>query len=93
MNDRSFVWNIAKSNANYLKHGVSFGEAASAFSDPCARVIHDADHSDEESRWLLIGLSERLRLLIVVHVERGDRIRIISARKATRQERVQYEEN
>jgi uncharacterized DUF497 family protein len=91
MTDRDFVWDFAKAHANLLKHGVSFEEAGSVFKDPLAVEIDDPYHSDVESRSLLIGMSSRSRILIVVHVERGDRVRIISARKATRQEREDYE--
>lgn len=93
MIDEEFIWDFAKAHANLRKHGVSFKEPATVFKDPLALVIPDPDHSDVESRWLLLGRSGRLRLVVVVHVERGEWIRIISARKATRRERVQYEES
>jgi uncharacterized DUF497 family protein len=91
--DKSFIWDIGKANANIRKHQVSFEEAATVFKDPLALQIHDPEHSVAEPRWLLIGWSERTRILIVVYVERQDRIRIISARKATRQERNNDEED
>ena len=70
-----------------------FDEASTAFKDTLSVTIHDPLHSDEENRLILIGNSYKKRLLIVVHTERGNRIRIISARRATRKERMQYEEN
>jgi uncharacterized DUF497 family protein len=77
---------------NLKKHGVSFYEASTVFSDPLACIDDDPDHSDSETRMLLIGASERLRILVVVYAERGEKIRIISARRATHFERNQYEE-
>ena len=92
MSDPTFEWDRRKANANLRKHGVSFEEAKSAFLDENARVIPDPEHSDEEERFVLLGLSVRLRLLVVVHCyrESDDLIRIISARKADRSERTQY---
>lgn len=86
-----FEWDPAKAHANQLKHGVSFEEAASIFGDPLALTFSDPDHSIEEKRWLSFGVSTNDRLLVVVHAERGRTIRIISARRATRQERGIYE--
>ena len=86
-------WDPAKAHVNLRTHGISFEEAETAFSDDHALVIPDPDHSfAEEGRFLLIGLSAALRVLVVVHCERegGDVIRLISARRATRPERVQY---
>ena len=88
----TFDWDVAKSRANLRKHGVSFGEAVGAFWDPLSSTIEDPDHSSDEERFLLIGLSNRRRLLVVSHVERDGRIRIISARLATRHERSEYEQ-
>ncbi len=87
-------WDRAKAKMNAAKHGVTFEEASTAFSDPNARLLGDPDHSQAEDRNLLLGLSGRLRLLTVAHSYRkGDtEIRIISARIATRRERRQYEE-
>jgi hypothetical protein len=87
-----FTWHEAKARANVRKHGVSFEEARSAFSDAQARIIDDPDHSDEEDRFILLGMSADLRLLVVVHAYRepDDVIRIISARKATSAERRAY---
>ena len=93
MHNMDFIWDQAKGASNLRKHGVSFVEAATVFKDPLAKVIDDPDHSISESRSIIIGYSEMRRLLIVVHVERGERIRIISARQATRRERSDYEEN
>jgi uncharacterized DUF497 family protein len=85
-------WGDKKAAENLRKHGVSFEEAASVFSDENARLIHDPDHSSEEERYILLGFSSKLRLLIVHHTyRRGEQeIRIISARKATRREGRQY---
>ena len=92
MSGPTFEWDRRKASANRRKHGVSFEEAKSAFLDENARVIPDPEHSDEEDRFVLLGLSVRLRLRVVVHGcrEADDVIRIISARKADRSEREQY---
>lgn len=89
----AFTWDPAKARANRRKHGVSFVEAQSVFYDDHARLVDDPDHSESEDRFILLGLSEAARLLIVVHAYRGPdgRIRIISARKATPRERAGYE--
>jgi len=87
-----YEWDPAKAAANLNKHRVSFEEAASVFLDPAALTFLDPDHSDEEEREITIGRSARRRVLFVAHSERDDRIRIISARRATRRERRQYEE-
>lgn len=94
MNKVEFVWDRAKNEANQRKHGVSFKEAQSVFLDEKARIIYDAEHFAEEERFLLLGMSGSLRMLVVCHCYREqDRvIRIISARKATRTEQKQYEE-
>lgn len=83
-----FEWDESKAAANIKKHGVSFEEAKSVFSDERAKLINDPDHSEDEDRFVLLGLSSILRLLVVCHCYRGDDgvIRIISARKATRSE-------
>ncbi len=83
-----FEWDSRKAAANLCKHGVSFEEARSVFFDEQARLIDDPDHSDEEDRFVLLGLSGALRLLLVCHCYRseGEVIRIISARRATRTE-------
>lgn len=87
-----FEWDDDKAKANRKKHGVSFEEASTIFGDPLARTIHDPLHSDEEDRFVTLGESERGRLLVVVFTDRDDRIRIISARVATRRERKDYEQ-
>jgi uncharacterized protein len=83
-----FEWDPRKAAANRRKHGVSFEDAQSVFADERARLIDDPDHSEEEDRLVLLGLSNSLRLLVVAHCYRaeGNVIRIISARKATREE-------
>lgn len=83
-----FEWDRRKAATNLLKHGVSFEEAKSVFFDEYARLIDDPDHSHEEERFVLLGLSRALRLLTVCHCyrRRGEVIRIISTRKATRNE-------
>lgn len=87
-----FDWDPAKATANLRKHGVSFEEARSAFEDAEGLIIPDPDHSAGEQRFVLLGLSVALRLLVVIHCERedGDVLRIISARKADRAERASY---
>ena len=88
-----FVWDERKSESNKQKHGVSFDEAMSCFYDPLHVLINDPDHSSDEDRMILIGLSSKTRVLVVVHVEKSENeIRLISARKATKKERKQYEE-
>jgi uncharacterized DUF497 family protein len=86
----SFEWDPRKAAANRRKHGVSFEQAMPVFGDPLARIFDDPDHSASELRELIVGT--RRRLLVVSFVQRGDRIRIFSARRATRQERRDYEE-
>jgi len=88
-----FEWDPNKAKSNLEIHRISFDEASTAFRDPLSLTIHDPLHSDEEERLILIGNSARNRLLVVVHTERGENIRIISAREATKKERKQYEEN
>lgn len=86
-------WDEEKAATNQRKHrGVSFEEAATIFNDPLATTINDPDHSEEEHRLLTTGMSDQNRVLIVSHTFRDDRIRLISARKATRFERKVYEE-
>jgi uncharacterized DUF497 family protein len=87
-----FEWDEEKATANQRKHKVSFHEASTIFGDPLAITFDDPDHSIGEQRFLTFGLSRLNRLLIVAHTERADRIRIISARIATRQEKRIYEE-
>ena len=92
MNNLRFDWEQRKNLSNQAKHGVSFEEARTAFYDEYARVLADPDHSEEEDRFILLGLSIALRLLIVCHCyrESDEVIRIISARKATRTEQNEY---
>jgi hypothetical protein len=89
-----FEWDPAKSATNARKHGVSFEEAEGVFADDRALLIDDPDHSETEERFVLLGLSAKLRVLVVVHCYREDDavIRIISARKATKPERQRYNE-
>jgi uncharacterized protein len=87
-----FTWDARKAKANLKKHGVTFTEAATAFADPLSITIPDPEHSDIEERFILIGQSQHQHLVVVAHVERGDVIRIISARPANRRERTAYEE-
>ena len=86
-----FEWDDGKAAANLRKHGVEFEEARTVFEDPHAVTIRDDMHSEDEDRWIVLGLSLLARVLLVVHAERKDRIRIISARMATVSERFQYE--
>ena len=88
-----YEWNVDKANSNLHGHKVSFEEAASVFLDPMAVTYYDPDHSDEEDREITIGTSSNQRVVFVSHCERNDRIRIISARKAPKQETRQYEQN
>jgi uncharacterized DUF497 family protein len=92
MADISFEWDENKSALNKKKHGISFKEAQTVFSDENALLIHDPDHSQEEDRFILLGLSSSIRILVVCHCyhKNHDVIRIISARKATRSEQKQY---
>ena len=88
----TFEWNDRKARINRRKHGVPFEEACTVFGDPLALTIGDPDHSLEEERSVTLGCSARGRLLVVVHTERGAKIRIISARRATSRERAVHEE-
>ncbi len=89
--DAAFEWDVEKAESNLQKHGVSFNEAATVFFDPLSITIPDPLHSGEESRFVTAGLSQQQNHLVVVHTERGERIRIISARPATPRERKKYE--
>lgn len=92
MKNLAFEWDDKKSASNESNHGVSFDEAKSIFTDQFARLIADPDHSDEEDRFVLLGTSIHSRLLVVCHCIRiNAAIRIISARKADKQEREIYE--
>jgi uncharacterized DUF497 family protein len=85
-------WDPKKARSNTRKHGVSFEEAVTALSDPMAATGADPDHSIGESRYVTFGVSQRGRLLVVSHTERGETIRVISARTAAKGERRIYEE-
>ena len=86
-----FTWDPKKAEANLRKHGVSFPEGISIFIDPLARIHDDPSHSAQEPREIIVGHSDRGRLLLVSFTERNGQIRIISARRATRHERQDYE--
>ena len=88
-----FAWDRRKDASNARKHGVTFVEATTVFGDPLSMTIQDPDHFVDEERFVLVGVSMRGRLLVVVHVEHGDTIRLISARTAQPAERRAYEES
>ena len=94
MLDITFEWDSAKAKAHLRKHGVAFEEAETVLSDDFALLIDDPDHSDDEERFVLLGLSTTLRILAVLHAHRSapDTIHVISARKATASERTTYVE-
>ena len=87
-----FEWDPAKAAENLRKHKVSFNEAATVFGDFLGTTVADPDHTVDEHRYITVGLSNRGRLLMVAHAERGERIRIISARRLNPSERRAYEE-
>ena len=89
----NFEWDAQKAAINKNKHGVSFEEASTVFGDPLSLTIDDPLHSINEERFIIIGKSCQQRTLIVVHTERGNKIRIISARLATSREKKTYEES
>lgn len=93
MDELKFEWNAEKAAKNLRKHGVAFEEAKTVFLDDAARLISDPDHSEDEERFILLGYSNKSRMLLVCHCYRGkaDTIRIISARKAEKHEKRQYE--
>jgi uncharacterized protein len=88
-----FEWDQGKAEANLKKHGVAFAEAVTAFGDPLSMNMLDPDHSEREQRFIVLGMSDRYRLLVVSYTERPPRTRIISARLATRHERRYYEKD
>lgn len=92
MNSMKFTWDERKNRTNQQTHGVSFAEAQTVFYDNMARLIDDPDHSIDEDRFILLGMSQNLRLLAICHAyyEEGHLIRIISARKATKKEQQHY---
>ena len=87
-----FEWNLDKAALNFEKHGISFQEAATVFNDNLSVTFPDLAHSIAESRYVIIGVSRFGQLLVIAHTERGEKVRIISARKATLQEKRFYEE-
>ena len=88
-----FEWDPEKATSNLAKHNVSFEEASTVFGDPLGRIVRDPRHSLGEQRFVLLGHSERQRLLTIMFTDRGEAIRLVSARKATRHERREYEES
>ena len=88
----AFEWDRGKDSANRRKHGVGFAEASTVFDDPLSIAIPDPDHDIDEERFVIVGMSSKRSLLIVVHTIRGERIRLISARSATKHEKRNYEE-
>lgn len=88
----TFEWDPVKAAKNFRRRQISFAEAATVFEDPLSATVNDPDHSDEEDRFLIFGWSNRNRLLVVSFTERGERIRLISARELTPEERRAYEE-
>ena len=88
-----FEWHGPKAAANRAKHKVTFEEAKTVFGDPLGRITDDPRHSEGEERFVLLGQSDRRRLLVVLFTERGEAVHLISARKATRRERKHYEES
>ena len=87
-----FEWDPRKELANRRKHRVGFAEASTVFGDPLSITIPDPDHAAEEDRFVIVGMSSVRRLLVVVHTMRGARVRLISARPATKHEKHAYEE-
>jgi uncharacterized protein len=92
LDEIKFEWSLAKAETNWRKHKITFEEALTVFQDVLSRTIPDPDHSEHEQRFVTLGFSSRRRLLAVVHTDRGERIRLISARRAARTERRTYEE-
>ena len=87
----TFEWDPPKARSNFAKHGVGFEEASTVFGDPLSLTIPDPEHSRMEERFVTMGTAFTGKLLVVVHTDRGDNIRIISARRASRRERKSYE--
>jgi uncharacterized DUF497 family protein len=88
-----FEWDREKALLNLRKHSVEFDEASTVFGDPLALLMPDPDHSVGEMRYILLGMSNRQRILVIAFAERPPRTRLISARKATRRERIKYEKD
>ncbi|MBA3613055.1 MAG: BrnT family toxin [Nitrospirales bacterium] len=86
-----FEWNSSKAQFNFSKHGISFEEATTIFGDPLSITSPDPDHSQEEARWITIGVSTNLKTIVVVHTDRSEAVRIISTRLATKREKGCYE--
>ena len=89
---RQFEWDASKAARNLQKHGVALEEAATVFGDPMFITVVDDEHSEDEERYITIGMSSQNRLLMIAHTDRGGRIRLISARRATRREEQFYAE-
>ena len=89
---KQFEWDEEKEKLNIRKHGISFEEAVSVFEDSFSLTIYDPLHSIDEDRFIDLGYSSKGRLLVVIYTERGNRIRLISCRKATNQEKISYEQ-
>ena len=87
-----FIWNPSKAARNLRRHGISFHEAATVFSDPLSTTVYDPDHSVEENRYITVGVSRNYRVIMVAHAEQNDHVRLISARQLTPKERRQYEQ-
>ena len=87
-----FEWDTKKADENLKKHGVKFVEATTVFADPLSITVRDPDHSETENRLIIVGYSNRFRPLVVGHIDRDGRVRIISARQLTSAERHDYEE-
>lgn len=88
----NFLWDVEKAESNLEKHGLSFEEASTAFADPLSRTKPDPLHSDDEDRLILIGVTKAGLLVVVAHADRGETVRMISARLATPSERRRYEQ-
>jgi hypothetical protein len=88
-----FEWDPKKAEENLKRHRVAFDEALTVFADPLARLFDDPDHSTDETREIIVGHSQKQRLLLVSFTERAPKVRIIGARKATKRERQDYEQN
>jgi len=88
----TFEWNVQKAGSNLRKHGISFVEASTVFADPLSLLMPDPDHSSDEERYIVLGTSNKQRLVVVAFAERPPRTRLISARPATNHERKLYEE-
>ena len=87
----TFEWDKRKEATNIRKHGVSFHEASTVFLDPLSMTFYDPDHAEDEDRYITLGMAKNGRLIFVSHADRGDRVRIISAREASKRERNGYE--